>query len=116
MLGINHMTVNKHKRSVEFQSLAHELAYTNSAKMQQQIDLAHEVIVATLQMRDKDGQPTREAQAMAKTLGNTQSSKLMGTRADEKITEDRPIEEKEKLIKELLGIPGMSIQLPESSN
>ena len=108
MLGVNHMTVSKHRRSTEYASLAHELATSNRDKIQEQINLAHDVIVATLKQRNDEGFPTPAAMSMAKALGTTQSSKLLGVRASETETEDRSPEEKNKLIDELLSIRKLS--------
>jgi DNA-directed RNA polymerase subunit RPC12/RpoP len=57
--------------------------------------------------------PSKSAKDMAKTLYNTQTAKLMGTKASSTETEDRPIEDKQRLMEELFKL---SRHLPESSN
>ena len=114
MLNINPMTVNKHRRSTEYMSLAHHLAQSNAKKIQEQIDAAHEVIMYTLGERDEEGKPTKAAVSMAARLGNTQSAKLMSTKADKEEVEDKTLEDKKNLLNELIGLPGY--KLPEASN
>jgi hypothetical protein len=56
--------------------------------------------------------PAPSAREMAKTLYNTQTAKMMGTKADSKETDDRSAEDKQKLLDELLGLSKRSVQSP----
>ena len=51
-LNINPMTVGKHVKSTEFDSLAHSLAHSNAENIQAQITEAHKVVMATIALKD----------------------------------------------------------------
>lgn len=99
-LNLNPETVRRYTKTTDYQSLALDLAQTNASKVQDQINMAHEVVVMVLKSRNPDGTPTKQAVDMARVLANTQTSRLLATKATATTKEDT-LEDKQTLLNEL---------------
>lgn len=99
-LNLHPETIRRYVRSKEFQSIAHEMAATNSSELQKLFEMSMGVAKKVIEEKDENGNPTKRASEMAKTLLNTQVGRLLGTKANE-VEEDEDPKEKADLIKQL---------------